>query len=84
MAGSSVISRLKGSEFRIDRICRRFEQAWWQDRPVSIEYCLLEAELVEEPRLLEELIAAEWELRIRAMKCQLWATISTAFQNTRI
>lgn len=65
VAGSSVISRLKGAEFRIDRICRRFEQAWRQDRPVSIEHCLLEVEPVEQPRLLEELIAAEWELRIR-------------------
>ncbi|MDB5388256.1 MAG: hypothetical protein JWM11_3902, partial [Planctomycetaceae bacterium] len=65
MHGSSVISRLKGSEFRIDRICRRFEQSWQQDRSVSIEDCLSEVEPVEQPRLLEELIASDWELRIR-------------------
>jgi serine/threonine protein kinase/WD40 repeat protein len=65
VAGSSVISRLHGSEFRIDRICRRFEQAWREDRPLSIEHCLLEVESVDQQRLLEELIAIEWELRIR-------------------
>ena len=65
MNGSGVISQLKEAEFRLDRVCRQFEQAWRQNRPLTIEDCLTQVELVERPHLLEELIASEWELRVR-------------------
>ncbi|MES2789520.1 MAG: WD40 repeat domain-containing serine/threonine protein kinase, partial [Planctomycetota bacterium] len=65
MNGSGVISQLKEAEFRLDRVCRQFEQAWRQNRPLTIEHCLLQVEVVERPHLLEELIASEWELRVR-------------------
>lgn len=63
--GSGVISQLKEAEFRLDRVCRQFEQAWRQNRPLTIEHCLTLVEPVERPHLLEELIASEWELRVR-------------------
>ena len=65
MNGSGVISQLKEAEFRLDRVCRQFEQAWRLNRPLTIEQCLSEVESVERAHLLEELIASEWELRVR-------------------
>lgn len=65
MSTSKVISRLKEADLRLDRICRQFEHAWRQQRPISIERCLEEVDDIEQVRLLEELISCEWELRIR-------------------
>lgn len=63
--GSAALSRMKEAEFRLDRICRQFEQAWRQKRAVTIEHCLNQVAEGERAHLLEELIASEWELRVR-------------------